>query len=34
MTIKEFYEILIGIIGLSGLMALAVVLLVITGIFV
>jgi len=34
MTIKEFYEILMSIIGISGLIALAVVLLIITGLFV
>ena len=34
MTIKEFYEILMSIIGISGLIALAVVVLIITGLFV
>jgi hypothetical protein len=33
MTIKELYEIILSIIGMSGLIALAVVLLVLVGIF-
>ena len=34
MTVKEIYEILIGLIGISSLIALGVVLLVIIGLFV
>lgn len=34
MTLKELYEIVMTIIGLSGLVALAIVILVITGLFV
>jgi len=34
MTVKELYEIVMAIIGMSGLIALAVVLLVLTGIFI
>jgi len=33
MTIKEFYEILMSIIGISGLIALAVVVLILAGLF-
>lgn len=33
MTIKEYYEILMTIIGFSGLIALAIVILIITGLF-
>jgi len=34
MTVKEVYEILLGIIGFSGLIALGVVILILTGLFV
>jgi len=34
MTFKEFYEILLGLIGFSSLAALGIVLLIITGLFI